>query len=162
MPKLSSPKVWCFKLVRFDWVVTCSMQRLMRECDCSSNNIPTRSTLEGRRILEIWFSNFPISWKYWKYVFSLYVGIFTKKTRAEISRRMHRRMSRDLSYETDSGQKLKLFQTPILNFCPSPRKCTSLNCWLPTVPLQCRRTKALHAGSRPEVGSQSKVPILPL
>ena len=40
-------------------------------------------------------------------------GIFQKKTRAEISRRMHRRMSRDLSYETDSGQKLKLFQTPI-------------------------------------------------
>ena len=38
-------------------------------------------------------------------------GKFTKKTRAEISRRMRRRMSRDLSYETDSGQKLKLFQT---------------------------------------------------
>ena len=43
----------------------------------------------------------------------LYFGIFTKKTRAEISRRMHRSMGRDLSYETDSGQKLKLFQTPI-------------------------------------------------
>ena len=43
----------------------------------------------------------------------LYFGIFPKKTRAEISRRMHRRMSRDLSYETDSSQKLKLFQTPI-------------------------------------------------
>ena len=39
--------------------------------------------------------------------------IFPKQTRAEISRRTHRRMSRDLSYETDSGQKLKLFQTPI-------------------------------------------------
>ena len=37
----------------------------------------------------------------------LYFGIFTKKTRAEISRRMHRRMSRDLSYETDSGPKTK-------------------------------------------------------
>ena len=66
-----------------------------------------------------------VSWKYWKLVFSIswYPGnignmiflIFeiNKKTRAEISRRMHRRMSRDLSYETDSGQKLKLFQTPI-------------------------------------------------
>ena len=43
----------------------------------------------------------------------LYFGIFPKKTRAEISRRMHRSMGRDLSYETDSGQKLKLFQTPI-------------------------------------------------
>ena len=67
------------------------------------------------------------SGKYWKIDFSifspypgnignmvfLYFGIFPKKTRAEISRRMHRRMSRDLSYETDSGQKLKLFQTPI-------------------------------------------------
>ena len=37
----------------------------------------------------------------------LYFGIFPKKTRAEISRRMHRRMSRDLSYETDSGPKTK-------------------------------------------------------
>ena len=43
----------------------------------------------------------------------LYFDIFPKKTRAEISRRMHRRMSRDLSYESDSGQKLKQFQTPI-------------------------------------------------
>ena len=43
----------------------------------------------------------------------LYFGIFPKKTRAEISRRMHRRMSRDLSYETESGQKLKLLQTSI-------------------------------------------------
>ena len=31
----------------------------------------------------------------------------TKKTRAEISRRMHRSMGRDLSYETDSGPKTK-------------------------------------------------------
>ena len=40
-------------------------------------------------------------------MFFLYFGIFPKKTRAEISRRMHRRMSRDLSYETDSGPKTK-------------------------------------------------------
>ena len=33
--------------------------------------------------------------------------IFTKKTRAEISRRTHRSMGRDLSYETDSGPKTK-------------------------------------------------------
>ena len=39
--------------------------------------------------------------------FFLYFGIFPKKTRAEISRRMHQRMSRDLSYETDSGRKTK-------------------------------------------------------
>ena len=32
---------------------------------------------------------------------------FPKKTRAEISRRTHRSMSRDLSYETDSGPKTK-------------------------------------------------------
>ena len=42
----------------------------------------------------------------------LYFGIFTKKTRAEISRRMHRRMSRDLSYETDSGPKTKTVSDP--------------------------------------------------
>ena len=34
-------------------------------------------------------------------------GIFTKKTRAEISRKTHRRMSRDLSYETHLGPKTK-------------------------------------------------------
>ena len=33
--------------------------------------------------------------------------IFPKKRRAEISRRMHRRMSRDLSCETDSGPNTK-------------------------------------------------------
>ena len=44
-------------------------------------------------ILEIW-------------LLSIFV-IFTKKTRAEISRRTHRSMSRDLSYETDSGPKTK-------------------------------------------------------
>ena len=37
----------------------------------------------------------------------LYFWIFPKKTRAEISRRMHRPMPRDLSYETDSGPKTK-------------------------------------------------------
>ena len=37
----------------------------------------------------------------------LYFGIFSKKTRAEISRRMHRSMGQDLSYETDSGPKTK-------------------------------------------------------
>ena len=37
----------------------------------------------------------------------LYFGTFSKKTRAEISRRMHRRMSRDLSYEAGSGPKTK-------------------------------------------------------
>ena len=42
----------------------------------------------------------------------LYFGIFQKKTRAEISRRMHRRMSRDLSYETDSGPKTKTVSDP--------------------------------------------------
>ena len=55
--------------------------------------------------------NFRISWKYWKYV-CLDFGIFPKKTRAEISRRMHRRMSRDLSYETDSGPKTKTVSDP--------------------------------------------------
>ena len=39
----------------------------------------------------------------------LYFGIFPKKARAEISRRMHRRMSRDLSYETDPGPKTKTY-----------------------------------------------------
>ena len=39
-------------------------------------------------------------------IFSIFWD-FPKKTRAEISRRMHRRMSRDLSYETDSGPKTK-------------------------------------------------------
>ena len=33
--------------------------------------------------------------------------MFPKKTRAEISRKTHRRMPRDLSYETDSGPKTK-------------------------------------------------------
>ena len=38
--------------------------------------------------------------------------IFPKKTRAEISRRMHRFMGRDLSYETDSGPKTKTVSDP--------------------------------------------------
>ena len=64
-------------------------------------------------ILEIWFFYFSYILEILEICDFLYFGIFSKKTRAEISRRMHRRMSRDLSYETDSGQKLKLFQTPI-------------------------------------------------
>ena len=39
--------------------------------------------------------------------FLLIFGIFTKKTRAEISRRMVRFSRRDLSSETDSGPKTK-------------------------------------------------------
>ena len=38
--------------------------------------------------------------------------IFPKKTRAEISRRMHRFMGRDLSYETGSGPKTKTVSDP--------------------------------------------------
>ena len=45
-------------------------------------------------------------------MFFLYFGIFPKKTRADISRRMHWRMSRDLSYETDSGPKTKTVSDP--------------------------------------------------
>ena len=65
-------------------------------------------------ILEIWFFQFSHILEILEIlVFFLIFWIFTKKTRAEISRKMHRQMSRDLSYETDSDQKLKLFQTPI-------------------------------------------------
>ena len=42
----------------------------------------------------------------------LYFGISQKKTRAEISRKMHRSMGRDLSYETDSGPKTKTVSDP--------------------------------------------------
>ena len=49
----------------------------------------------------------------------LYFGIFPKKTRAEISRRMHRRMSRDLSYETDSGPKTKTVSDPNFQVTPT-------------------------------------------
>ena len=38
---------------------------------------------------------------------NMFFLFFPKKTCAEISRRMHRRMGRDLSYETDSGPKTK-------------------------------------------------------
>ena len=65
-------------------------------------------------ILEICFSIFRISWKYWKSVFLLIFVIFTKKTRAEISRRMVRFSRRDLSYETDSGPKTKTVSAPNL------------------------------------------------
>ena len=47
-------------------------------------------------------------------MFFLYFGIFTKKTRAEISRRMVRFSRRDLSYETDSGPKTKTVSAPNL------------------------------------------------
>ena len=40
------------------------------------------------------------------------LGIFPKKTRAEISRRMVRFSRRDLSYETDSGPKTKTVSDP--------------------------------------------------
>ena len=45
-------------------------------------------------------------------MFFLYFGIFPKKTRAEISRRMVRFSRRDLSYETDSGPKTKTVSDP--------------------------------------------------
>ena len=60
-------------------------------------------------ILEIWFF--------------LIFGIFTKKTRAEISRRMVRFSRRDLSYETDSGPKTKTVSDP--NFQLTPAAATS-------------------------------------
>ena len=41
-------------------------------------------------------------------------GVIPKKTRAEISRKTHRRMPRDLSYETDSDPKTKTDQFVIL------------------------------------------------
>ena len=45
-------------------------------------------------------------------LFFLIFGIFTKKTRAEISRRMVQFSCRDLSYETDSGPKTKTVSDP--------------------------------------------------
>ena len=48
---------------------------------------------------------------------------FQKKTRAEISRRMHRSMGRDLSYETDSGPKTKTVSDP--NFQVTPTATTA-------------------------------------
>ena len=86
------------------------------------------------------FYNLLISWKYWKSSFSNFsypgnignlifpisgypghigniifldfFGIFTKNTRAEISRRMVRFSRRDLSSETDSGPKTKTVPDP--------------------------------------------------
>ena len=58
------------------------------------------------------FPTFPYPGNFGNLMFPIFC-FFSKKTRAEISRRMHRSMGRDLSYETDSGQKLKLFQTSI-------------------------------------------------
>ena len=71
----------------------------------------------------LFFSNFPISWKYWKYDFFYIFGFFSKKTRAEISRRTHRSMGRDLSYETDSGPKTKTVSDP--NFQVTPTATTA-------------------------------------
>ena len=48
---------------------------------------------------------------------------FSKKTRAEISCRMHRSMGRDLSYETDSGPKTKTVSDP--NFQVTPTAATT-------------------------------------
>ena len=53
-------------------------------------------------------------------LFYMYFLIFPKKARAEISRRTHQSMSRDLSYETDSGPKTKTvsgfnFQAPYVS-----------------------------------------------
>ena len=46
--------------------------------------------------------------------FFLIFWIFTKKTRAEISRKMVRFSRRDLSYETDSGPKPETDKTAII------------------------------------------------
>ena len=58
-------------------------------------------------ILEISVFHFPDILEILEILFLLIFGIFTKKTRAEISRRMVRFSRRDLSYETDSGPKTK-------------------------------------------------------
>ena len=63
-------------------------------------------------ILEHWFFYFSHILEISEIWFLLIFGIFTKKTRAEISRRMHRSMGRDLSYETDSGPKTKTVSDP--------------------------------------------------
>ena len=54
----------------------------------------------------------------------LYFGIFPKKTRAEISRRMVRFSRRDLSSETDSGPKTKTVSD--LNFQVTPTAGSSV------------------------------------
>ena len=48
------------------------------------------------------------------FIFLVFFAIFTKKTRAKISRRMVRFSRRDLSYETDSGPKTKTVSAPNL------------------------------------------------
>ena len=58
------------------------------------------------------FLEFPDILEILEICFFLCFGIFPKKTRAEISRRMHRSMPRDLSYETDSGPKTKTVSDP--------------------------------------------------
>ena len=52
---------------------------------------------------------FPQNLEFW--TFGEFWDIY-KKTRAEISRKTHRRMPRDLSYETDSGPKTKTENQP--------------------------------------------------
>ena len=52
-------------------------------------------------------------------LFFLIFGIFTKKTREEISRRMVRFSRRDLSYETDSGPKTKTVSDPNFQVTPT-------------------------------------------
>ena len=63
-------------------------------------------------ILEIGFFQFSHILEILEISFFLYFGIFPKKTRAEISRRMVRFSRRDLSYETDSGPKTKTVSDP--------------------------------------------------
>ena len=45
-------------------------------------------------------------------IFLYFIDLLSKTTRAEISRRMHRWISRDLSYETDSAPKTKTVSDP--------------------------------------------------
>ena len=57
------------------------------------------------------FPIFPYPGNIGNMCFSIFLD-FPKKARAEISRRMHRSMGRDLSYETDSGPKTKTVSDP--------------------------------------------------
>ena len=66
--------------------------------------------LDNLEILEICF-------------FSIF-GDLQKKARAEISRRMHRSMGRDLSYETDSGPKTKTVSDPNFQVTPTAAATT--------------------------------------
>ena len=74
-------------------------------------------------ILEIWFFYFSHILEILEIWFFLIFWIFTKKTRAEISRRMVRFMCRDLSYETDLGPKTKTVSVP--NFQVTPTTTTT-------------------------------------